>query len=1455
MNKRIGRKLATLCQTFLLLFLMVTGSIYGFLQTDSGRVFVVSQLEAASKNDGGLSIDIGEIRGNLFEDFQIDSIALKDENGLWLAVQDIQISWSPLRLLQGKVQVNSLSVALLDFHRQPLLTPSSDTKTSGPLLPLPVSLSLASLSISRVSLAEAVFGRSAQLRVSMNLNSRRDTSLHSQLTIVPLDGQGGGVDAEIDYFPDTTRLGIVANMNGPEGGLTSRILGLPGYPRVAASIIGDGPLNNWQGLVTANAEGVFSSDFLILTRGNAIIDIDLSGGSTFSEQIASSIPLLDSGRLPLEVTLTYDTKKNRVHLKSAAFENRSVKATMTGLVDLETRALNAAVNVNVTHVASLNRLIEPASVGKATANIQISGNMNEIHAKTTVTVDGVGITTAAVSDRIGIEKLVAQSQTIVSFTDLATVPFDGTMSLTGITNIPDKAKNIVGTELKLRIDGLYSLSSESVNVKSINVKTKHVLLQGAGQFFPREGPSAAALSIIFDDLHGLAAPVRGHLVAKAVFESTNLQHGGRGRIDLKFSQLDIGNKEVQPLLGSDVNMGATVSFANDALVIKEFNAPFAAGHIKGSAEILESFKVINVSFDAVIPQLKLVSGLAGTALAGELNVSGKVSGTLEDPDLVGALTLRSLQVGPQKIGAVETEFSAKNLVSSMSGTMKGEFSAPHIGAVFSTTYDLSEGALLRLSDIVIQQKENKLTGSMEIPLQATPITGSLTVDLPNLKSLAGIGDVPLEGTAAGKIILGNSQGQQILGLSLQSQRISMGKDTPRIGTLDVKLDSQGAFSNSTFKVTTHLEDISQGEILVSDLVLNAAGTPARAVYDFTLEAEQKLHLQLSGKGSVAMADGQTELQLKGLNGHLHDKKIELTKPMQIRQADDSLSITPFSLSLGTGDVIGSATFSQKQAAFDVLLKSIPLDLLNILKPDTPVSGTLNAQANISITPNSSNGRFSARIDDMVLTGLDFPAVSSQFDGKIENGKLAVNASVSGLSETTISAAGLIPIAITLSPFNVGSPDDQFIELTVDAASNIDKMWPLLGLDKHLLNGQMTAKGRVSGTRQRPKVDGYVHLTDGRYEEIELGTILEKLQFSLVAKDFDTIVIAAKAEDGDEGILNASGTIKLEDLNNPSVDLKVQLQEMLVLRQDALTVKTNANLSMSGKQKALVVKGNITTSNIEVDIGGAIAPSVIDLPVTEINFPDGRGSDLEIVKSTNGQKISLDIGIDLPRRVFIRGRGLDSEWEGKFSVKGTASAPVLKGYLSPFRGQFTFSGKAFELEKGAIRLLGKADIDPELSLSAKYEGKNVTAIVFIEGTASNPKIRFSSPDNLPEDEVLSRVLFGKSAAKLSPLEALQLTQAVAEVSGSLGPGSGIMGFARQTLGVDVLSAGVNDDTGEAEVSAGKYINDNIYVGVAQGAAAGSTKARVEIEITPNLSVESETDQTSNSSIGVFWKWDY
>jgi len=129
--------------------------------------------------------------------------------------------------------------------------------------------------------------------------------------------------------------------------------------------------------------------------------------------------------------------------------------------------------------------------------------------------------------------------------------------------------------------------------------------------------------------------------------------------------------------------------------------------------------------------------------------------------------------------------------------------------------------------------------------------------------------------------------------------------------------------------------------------------------------------------------------------------------------------------------------------------------------------------------------------------------------------------------------------------------------------------------------------------------------------------------------------------------------------------------------------------------------------------------------------------------------------------------------------------------------------------------------------------------------------------LPEDEVISQVLFGKSTSQLSAGEAAQLAASVAELTGQAGGAGSILGRVRASLGVDVLRLESEDSSGASApgVAAGKYITEDVYVGAKQGTETDSGTAEVEVELTPNISIGSEVGQQGQSEVGIKFKWDY
>src|SRR5690606_34183696 len=122
----------------------------------------------------------------------------------------------------------------------------------------------------------------------------------------------------------------------------------------------------------------------------------------------------------------------------------------------------------------------------------------------------------------------------------------------------------------------------------------------------------------------------------------------------------------------------------------------------------------------------------------------------------------------------------------------------------------------------------------------------------------------------------------------------------------------------------------------------------------------------------------------------------------------------------------------------------------------------------------------------------------------------------------------------------------------------------------------------------------------------------------------------------------------------------------------------------------------------------------------------------------GPNLLLDINVNAPNQIFIRGRGLDAEVGGSVRLTGPLTAIHPVGAFSLTRGRLAILGQRVTFESGTVTLLG--DLDPQLNFVARTEGDDITVFVIVAGRASDPDITFSSNPALPQDEVLSRLIF-------------------------------------------------------------------------------------------------------------------
>ncbi|MCA1262849.1 translocation/assembly module TamB domain-containing protein, partial [Nitratireductor aquimarinus] len=228
---------------------------------------------------------------------------------------------------------------------------------------------------------------------------------------------------------------------------------------------------------------------------------------------------------------------------------------------------------------------------------------------------------------------------------------------------------------------------------------------------------------------------------------------------------------------------------------------------------------------------------------------------------------------------------------------------------------------------------------------------------------------------------------------------------------------------------------------------------------------------------------------------------------------------------------------------------------------------------------------------------------------------------------------------------------------------------------------------------------------------------------------------------------------------------------------------------------------------------------------------------------------LNVNVTAPARIFVRGRGLDAELGGSVRLTGPVTNIQPVGGFKLIRGRLSIIGQRITFDEGEVTLVG--DLDPQLNFVARSRGNDIIVFINVRGRVSDLNISFSSQPELPEDEVLARLIFNRGVNELSAVQIAQLAAAAAELAG--GANTSLLGSLRNATGLDDLDV-ITDSEGNAAVRAGRYIQDNIYLGVEAG-AKGTTRGTVNLDITEDLKARGSLGSDGDSSVGIFFEKDY
>ncbi|MCL5777381.1 translocation/assembly module TamB domain-containing protein [Limibaculum sp. FT325] len=577
-----------------------------------------------------------------------------------------------------------------------------------------------------------------------------------------------------------------------------------------------------------------------------------------------------------------------------------------------------------------------------------------------------------------------------------------------------------------------------------------------------------------------------------------------------------------------------------------------------------------------------------------------------------------------------------------------------------------------------------------------------------------------------------------------------------------------------------------------------------------------------------------------------EAEMALRAPLAIGVAGGVTRLRGIDLGLPGGGLTGALAVHPAGLGGELVLLMDDLAALAAALGDLDIAlplagGRVDARAAFDTRPGAARADASVTGRDLLLDkaiadigglGLDAQA---RWDGR----RAEAEAALSGPFGDPVRATAALPLRPT--PGIVPQiPRGGEIDGSLRWQGRLGDLWALVPVPDHILDGNLDIDLAVSGPVGSPAIGGSVAMTDGQYQNLETGTILTNLTLGSSLDGQGGIVLDLEARDGANGTVEARVALDAE-----AVDATLTAREAVLVRRDDVRAQISADIAARGPLAGPAVTGRINVDRAELRLVNATPPSVADLG--EVRF---KGDPVPEPVEPAGDAVTLDLKVEGPRNIFVRGRGLDSEWRLGLDVAGTAAAPRITGAVERIRGQLDLLGRDFELETGEVRFTGGTEIDPILAVVLAHERDGFIGRIEVRGNASNPQIGFTSDPQVPEEEVLPRTLFGRSRQSLSPTEAIQLANALATLLSGSG---GVVDSLHGAAGIDVLR--IDDDGDGASVTVGKNVADGVFVGAKQPIDGGSATVQVEVEVFDDFSVDGEVGEEHGSSIGLNWRKDF
>ncbi len=1364
------------------------------LNSDAGRRFVVTQIEKY-EFENGMRIGIGRLDGSLYGRMVIRNFTLSDPTGVFLESPEVRVDWRPIRYFANHVDVRSAAAATMTMRKIPAFKVVPDT--GEPLLP-DLDIDVGALRVDRLIFEPAVAGERQEARLAGKIViADRRAQITANAATIGANAKGDTLALLLDAVPEANRLAMTLNVTAPQGGVLAAMGGFS--EPLTAKLTGRGDWKAWSGNLTANL-GAAPLARLALTGRDGTFAV--KGAAQASRLFEGPTAALLGSETAVDLTARLAARKAAL---DGRFSSEAFRLGVSGGVDLGNSRYEALQLAFV--------LLRPGAIAPSVRANGVRATARLDGAFDLPTVDYQANATSLAVNDIVVETLSLAGKARVDANQIL-IPVAGRAArIRGLDTVAG------GTLVAVRLDGDLAYSngrilSDNLRLRSPRIDAKAIVIADLNRGFytgaidGRINDYRIESVGIFDidtDADLETAPNGGFAIA--------------GRVRARSTQLF--NSGVRDLLGGNAVATSDVRYGTDGIV-----------------------RFANLRMTS--PLLRVVSGQGSYAPNGQVRLTARANSADYGPlgvQLAGTISdLRAtLTAARPGLG-----IGLANLVAEING-------APN-GYRLAATGDTDYGPLS--ANVVLLTAAGPLTLDVERgDLSGIGFNGRL------VQSSAGpfVGQLNASGQGLGGLVRLSASGKyQAAAINVRAN------DVVLPGPAKLAVGSAIVDADVTLYDTPHVVadiQIAQTRIREYDIAVG------RVKIDYR-DGRGKAQALVEGTSGVpfrvaANADLTPELWRASVQGRATGINFRTTSPARIIPGDDGYELLPTTVNLGRGSSARIAGRFGEGIMVQSRLERVNMAILNAVYPDMGLGGRATGSLDFEQANSSSFPRADARLSVTGFTRTTAASVSQPVDVNFAGKLLSDGGEARAVMRKRGSVIGRVQAS--LRPLGPGAGDWTTRLRAAPLGGGIryngpaDTLYSFFGPADQGVSGPIAVAADFSCSVADPCLSGVVRGKDMVYENQTYGTRLTNM---VVAGRFtgNRLEIDELTATAGDGKVAAKGFVSLAQADGYPMNIAMTLDNARLARSENIAARATGNLTLEkvAGQTALL-SGSLRLPETRYRIIREGAAQVPVLTGVRRKPAAGRlrisGDGLSAVGGSLFDLIRLDIALKAPDEIYVTGMGLESEWMADIVLRGTTLAPRVTGEIELVRGTLGFAGRSFELQEGRVTFPTGDAYDPAIRLLASDTIETVTVNVAVSGRASNPQIAFSSVPGLPQDEIVSRILFGDSITTLSPLQAVQLASSLNTLS-SGGGGLSPLGALQSATGIDRLRVLGPDDTvgrGTA-LAAGQYITKDIYLEVITD-ARGYTATQLEISLTRALSLLSQAGGAGQSNLSIRYRKDY